>query len=161
MMSKIFFSNWLLTPLVLSFAISTLCEARVKLQRYPAIDENELPSSPLLVSEHTPLSNQKDESPFEQRLKIRNEESAAKKGVEQQAVAQPSKEPAVAKTEAPKPGFDAIPEGYSDTIAERLKLIEKLIRDYGRAYDYRSLTSTQLQSILSELEQEKQSQKLN
>lgn len=52
-------------------------------------------------------------------------------------------------------GFDPVPPAYANSIAGRLKIIEKLIVDYGRAYDYRTTTTQQLQAILEELSREK------
>lgn len=48
--------------------------------------------------------------------------------------------------------FDIVPEEKIDSIAERLELVERLIREYGRAYDYRSMTRRQLEAELDRLD---------
>lgn len=53
-------------------------------------------------------------------------------------------------TAAPQ-GYDSVPEAYRDAIADRLKVTAELIR-LGRAYDYRTKTTAQLQEILKSLQ---------
>jgi hypothetical protein len=48
--------------------------------------------------------------------------------------------------------FDSVPQAQADGVAKRLKLVEEIVRRYGRAYDYRSLTSKDLELILAELD---------
>ncbi len=69
--------------------------------------------------------------------------------------------PAPAKTAArvaPSPkaaisrGFETVPDPQRDSIAQRLELVERLIRDHGRAYDYRVMTVAQLEKTLAELD---------
>jgi hypothetical protein len=48
--------------------------------------------------------------------------------------------------------FDAVPVDQTDALVRRLELVQQLIRDYGRAYDYRALTVRQLEGILEALE---------
>ncbi len=50
------------------------------------------------------------------------------------------------------PGFDAVPPGQAESIARRLKLVEIMIRKYGRAYDYRMHTLRDLEMILAKLD---------
>jgi hypothetical protein len=45
--------------------------------------------------------------------------------------------------------FDRVPPAQKKSILNRLVLIEKLIRDQGRAYDYRVHTTQELIKILS------------
>jgi len=47
--------------------------------------------------------------------------------------------------------FDPVPAKYVDTVAKRLDLVARLIREHGRAYDYRVLTAKELEQILSSL----------
>ncbi len=49
------------------------------------------------------------------------------------------------------PKFDPVAPDQKESIIQRLKLIETLIRNHGQAYDYRVLTNAQLQKILDEL----------
>jgi hypothetical protein len=48
-------------------------------------------------------------------------------------------------------GFEAIPDRHIESIAGRLQLVERLIREFGRAYDYRTHTTRELERILVEL----------
>ncbi len=48
--------------------------------------------------------------------------------------------------------FDAVPASQSDAILQRIKIVENLVRKYGRAYDYRAHTLKELQLIQSTLE---------
>ena len=48
--------------------------------------------------------------------------------------------------------FDPVPSAQREPITRRLRLIERLIREYGRAYDYRSVTIAELTAILTSLE---------
>jgi hypothetical protein len=59
-----------------------------------------------------------------------------------------------AQTQTPtkEPSFDPVPQDQAELIARRLQLIDQLIRRHGRAYDYRTLTVRQLESILARLE---------
>lgn len=47
--------------------------------------------------------------------------------------------------------FERVPDGSKDSIAKRLKIIETLILEYGRAYDYRIHTTQELNAILDDL----------
>jgi len=49
------------------------------------------------------------------------------------------------------PPFDSVPPEQRALIAQRLALIEKLILEQGRAYDYRTLTVAQLVAIAEHL----------
>jgi len=48
--------------------------------------------------------------------------------------------------------FDAVPAAQREPITRRLRLIEKLLLEHGRAYDYRSVTIAELNAILSHLD---------
>jgi len=48
--------------------------------------------------------------------------------------------------------FDSVPASQSEAILQRLKIVENLVRNYGRAYDYRTHTLKELQLIQSTLE---------
>ncbi|MBL7716871.1 MAG: hypothetical protein JNL01_15505 [Bdellovibrionales bacterium] len=60
----------------------------------------------------------------------------------------------VAAAPAPVKTYDEVPDGLADALEKRLDLVEKLIRDHKRAYDYRSHTVKQLEEILEKLEAE-------
>lgn len=60
--------------------------------------------------------------------------------------------PATANTQTKT--FDEVPEGLADALERRLEIVEKLIRDHKRAYDYRTYTVRQLEEILEKLEAE-------
>lgn len=47
--------------------------------------------------------------------------------------------------------YDEVPTQHIDSIAGRLMLVETLLREFGRAYDYRTLTSQQLRELLTSL----------
>ncbi len=57
--------------------------------------------------------------------------------------------------EAEKEHFDAVPKSHTDSISNRLKIIDQLIRKHQRAYDYRTHTTQELKNILSKLDQKK------
>lgn len=50
------------------------------------------------------------------------------------------------------PSFDPVPADQTEALLKRLKLVETLIEKFGRAYDYRALTVSQLENILANLE---------
>ena len=56
------------------------------------------------------------------------------------------------KAEKAEPLFDQVPAEQVEGIANRLKLIDTLLRKYGRAYDYRTHTFKELEKILAQLE---------
>lgn len=58
------------------------------------------------------------------------------------------------KTAAPKPLFEQVPAEHVESIAGRIKLVEQILRDYGRAYDYRVMTTRQLQAVLDRLDEQ-------
>jgi hypothetical protein len=49
-------------------------------------------------------------------------------------------------------GFEPVAREQVPSLAHRLKLVEKLLRRYGRAYDYRVFTNRELQQLLTTLE---------
>ena len=49
------------------------------------------------------------------------------------------------------PPFDSVPTEHRASIAKRLALIEGLLLEHGRAYDYRTLTLAQLQALVDHL----------
>ena len=51
--------------------------------------------------------------------------------------------------------FDVVPQGHQDSIAGRLQIVEKLVLEYGRAYDYRAFTTDELSKILFDLDAER------
>jgi len=51
--------------------------------------------------------------------------------------------------------FDSVPDEHINSIANRLRIIEQLLREHKRAYDYRSHTTKELFEILKALEKEK------
>lgn len=57
-------------------------------------------------------------------------------------------------TASANPNFDPVPRGQEESIARRLKLVEIMIRRYGRAYDYRMHTLRDLENILAKLDAE-------
>jgi hypothetical protein len=56
------------------------------------------------------------------------------------------------KAASPAAAFDAVPANQSEAILQRLKIVENLVRKYGRAYDYRAHTLKELELIQSTLE---------
>lgn len=51
-----------------------------------------------------------------------------------------------------KTSYESVPPEQIEGISQRLKLIDQLLRKYGRAYDYRIHTIKELETILSELD---------
>ena len=64
----------------------------------------------------------------------------------------PTATAAVAAAPKKSPNFDAVPESLKGPLKERLALVEMLITEHGRAYDYRAMTIAQLRGILAELD---------
>lgn len=51
-------------------------------------------------------------------------------------------------------GGDIVPEQHKGSILKRIQLVEKLIQKHGLAYDYRSITTHQLEETLAKLDNE-------
>ncbi|MDR3606682.1 MAG: hypothetical protein P4M08_04785 [Oligoflexia bacterium] len=47
--------------------------------------------------------------------------------------------------------YDAVPIDQVDSILKRLKLVEEILQKYGRAYDYRTHTTHEFETILTQL----------
>jgi len=56
---------------------------------------------------------------------------------------------------APKPVgwgvYDKVPPNYRELMLDRLEIVKALIRDHGRAYDYRIHTKRDLEKVLADL----------
>lgn len=48
--------------------------------------------------------------------------------------------------------YESVPNSQRDSISKRLKIIDRLVTDYGRAYDYRNHTTQELEAILERLD---------
>jgi hypothetical protein len=71
---------------------------------------------------------------------------------EREAAAKPMM---VAKAETKKPpmeDYDIVPKGQIGRVAQRFEIVERILKNYGRAYDYKEYTLTQLKEIESQLE---------
>ena len=68
----------------------------------------------------------------------------------------PAMMPATTKTPPPSitaaTKFDPVPPTRVDSILKRVKLVETILKKYGRAYDYRTVSSQDLEKILAQLE---------
>lgn len=68
---------------------------------------------------------------------------------------------AVARSTAPvavtagRPSADVVPKKHLQEVSKRLKLTEKLLKQYGLAFDYKSLSYNDLVKIENELKQQK------
>src|SRR5262249_42158984 len=51
-----------------------------------------------------------------------------------------------------KGGYDPVPVGQAEPLSRRLRLVDEMIRKYGRAYDYRIHTVKELEAILADLD---------
>ena len=71
------------------------------------------------------------------------------------------KAPAAQDSSTKVAGFDPVPQQQQQSVAGRLKIVEKLILDYGRAYDYRTYTTQQLEAILLKLQSENKTASLH
>lgn len=47
--------------------------------------------------------------------------------------------------------FDPVPSDQIDSVASRLQLVEQILRKFGRAYDYRTVTASDLMRIYRDL----------
>ncbi len=84
------------------------------------------------------------------------EAAAAKMEVYPAFEAEPRGTSRKGKTEVPHlQDFDPVPDHQREPVIRRLKMIERLIRDYGRAYDYRELTTQDLSTIIQALDQKR------
>ena len=63
----------------------------------------------------------------------------------------PTPEP-VAVVSGNRFGFDPVPEAHAESVARRLTIVGELIRRHGRAYDYRGLTTQELEELRDELD---------
>jgi hypothetical protein len=61
--------------------------------------------------------------------------------------------------EIPAVAFDPVPQSQRIILGERVRVAELLVRRYGRAYDYRNLTTRELKSILKNLDAATQTHK--
>lgn len=92
-------------------------------------------------------------APAPKKAKARATAAAAPASVIETVPAIPSAKPVAAATaRLATASFDTVPAGQSDAILQRLKIVENLVRKYGRAYDYRAHTLKELQLIQSTLE---------
>ena len=66
--------------------------------------------------------------------------------------AAPKAAPAPVAAAAPARDYDLVPAKQTESIARRLVLVDRLIREFGRAYDYRIHTVKELETILNDLE---------
>jgi hypothetical protein len=48
--------------------------------------------------------------------------------------------------------YDIVPKGQIGRVAQRFEIVERILKNYGRAYDYKEYTLTQLKEIESQLE---------
>ena len=59
---------------------------------------------------------------------------------------------AVQVTAGDRFSFDPVPQAHAESVAGRLAIVADLIRRHGRAYDYRALTTQELETIRGELD---------
>jgi hypothetical protein len=122
-----------------------------------------LPVYPAIVSETRSSADRSDTSPLELRKQSRNAPVANKDNddLDEPVVAESPNvitAPVAVSTTASHAAanvlsFDYVPEEHVDSVARRLAIVEKIIREHGRAYDYRAHTTHELLSILARLEQ--------
>lgn len=92
-------------------------------------------------------------APAPKKAKARATAAAAPASVIETVPAIPSAKPvAAASARLATASFDTVPASQSDAILQRLKIVENLVRKYGRAYDYRAHTLKELLLIQSTLE---------
>jgi uncharacterized protein YkwD len=95
-------------------------------------------------------------SAIEEETESKPEPVLTQKLAQKSAPTSPLKASATAPTHSEvlieKGKFDHVPSDQVDSIARRLKLVEVLLRKYGRAYDYRIHTLSELETILANLE---------
>ncbi len=123
---------------------------------YPAIVEEEIPRPRRVISANAHRDREPGEgSPLETQKQARDAE-ALRTSEAVPTTAPPA--PPFRNFEAAPPlvigsadRFDSVPHEHVESIARRLKIIEKLIVEYGRAYDYRTHTTQELQAILNDL----------
>jgi hypothetical protein len=64
----------------------------------------------------------------------------------------PSERKAQNRSTATQEKFDPVPAEQVGLIVKRLRIVERLLREHGRAYDYRSHTLRELEEILNRLQ---------
>lgn len=72
---------------------------------------------------------------------------------QRQAPGKVSSAPAQETAAKKEPAYFLVGPEQATAIARRLNLVERLLREYGRVYDYRAHTVRELEGILSELDE--------
>ncbi len=91
------------------------------------------------------------EARFELRKEIRKQGPLSTAKAAQETKNEEADSPA-GEEASEKFSYDPVASDQADSVAGRLKLVERLIRDYGRAYDYRVHTTQELERILNQLD---------
>lgn len=113
-----------------------------------SMNDMSLISSEIVVEETKPIKKQPLNS-LEDRVSALEKKLLTKEEVTP-SVEKPAEKP-VKQTSV----FFEVPTERKATIAKRLKLVESILLKSGRAYDYRSLTTKQLEEILAALQPQK------
>ncbi|MBI2604473.1 MAG: hypothetical protein HYW49_00175 [Deltaproteobacteria bacterium] len=66
--------------------------------------------------------------------------------------AKPSPKKSAAKPETSTAAFDVVPRERVEELSERVKYSYEILKRFGRAYDYKTVTLKEFKSILKELE---------
>ncbi|MBI3535805.1 MAG: hypothetical protein HY072_10025 [Deltaproteobacteria bacterium] len=115
---------------------STVFAQTKKLEVYPAIEADEAKTEETVLSKNSILNS--SNSSFDSMSK-KSFDSMSKKSFDSVSLK----------------SFDLVSNDQVDSIANRLKIVETLIRNFKRAYDYRILTTKELELIVKNLQKNK------
>jgi len=125
--------------------------AKATLEVYPAMEEVVIDEGEVTEIEGMRATPSTSISSLDAQAKTKALEE--RMALLERKIATPSAEapkPAVARASSAEE-FYVVPAGKADQLAGRLKLVEAILRESGRAYDYRTLTTRQLETELKKI----------
>ena len=131
--------------LVLGIAVSAATSyASIKKRSYPATEEG--PSEEVISSAPGYRGQATEETTNPSGIVT---EEPASEAPQQRLPAPPPPQSEVVTSQC---AYDQVPASQVEPLVRRLQIVESLVTKYGRAYDYRALTVTQLEALLGQLD---------
>ncbi len=84
--------------------------------------------------------------------KLEAEVQELRKSISQANAPLPAAPAVLPRTEPPSTAYDPVPSDQVSALLKRLEITKKLVSIHGRAYDYRAMTTQQLENALTQLE---------